>query len=79
MTNFEIKNELEAADFSKELTLERNEIMVNAVNKIANSLERVFKKGTKAQERMDKILDTLVNSEKMNGTKEKLKNLGNEV
>ena len=77
MTNIEVKKELEVADFSKELNLERNEIMVNAVNNITNSLERAFKRGTKTQERVDKILDTLVNSEKikMTGTKEKIKTI----
>lgn len=77
MTNIEVKKELEVADFSKELNLEKNEIMVNAVNNITNSLERAFKRGTKTQERVDKILDTLVNSEKikMTGTKEKIKTI----
>jgi hypothetical protein len=77
MTNIEVKKELEVADFSRELNLEKNEIMVNTVNNITNSLERAFKRGTKTQERVDKILDTLVNSEKikMTGTKEKIKTI----
>lgn len=77
MTNIEVKKELEVDDFSKELNLEKNEIMVNAVNNITNSLERAFKRGTKTQERVDKILDTLVNSEKIKttGTKEKIKTI----
>ena len=77
MTNIEVKKELEVADFSKELNLEKNEIMVNAVNNITNSLERAFKRGTKTQERVDKILDTHVKNEKikMTGTKEKIKTI----
>ena len=77
MTNIEVKKELEVADFSRELNLEKNEIMVNTVNNITNSLERAFKRGTKTQERVDKILDTLVNSEKIKitGTKEKIKTI----
>ena len=47
MTNIEVKKELEVADFSRELNLEKNEIMVNTVNNITNSLERAFKRGYK--------------------------------
>ena len=79
MTSLEVMKELEAVDFSEEVNLEKNEIMENVVNKISYSLERVFKRGTKTQERVDKILDTLVNSEKMKGTKEKIETIIEEL